>query len=361
MNDASPPPTPPLAPVPLPRVEFTRRVWIVAGVAVAVAVLGYVVAVASSVLLLGFAAILLAILLRTVADALGRWTGMGPRWAFGVMLVALTIAAAGSVYFVGAVADEQLGKLAEEVPKSVERVREYLGGRTWGRQVLRWLPAAREAVTDRPGAAAAPVASFFTTTFGAIGDVVVVVFLTLYLAATPGMYVDGLVRLVPPRGRPRAREVLETVGERLKGWMLGQLVGIFAVGILAGIGLKLAGVPQYFVLALVVGVTNVIPYLGPIIGAIPGILVALTMGPGVVAGTVAAYAVAQMVEGNIITPLVQHRTSSLPPVVVLSAIALAGVLFGPIGLIVAAPLAVAVQTLVEELYIKDALGDRDMA
>jgi predicted PurR-regulated permease PerM len=331
-------------------------------VTVLVAALGAVVVGAAPIFLLAFGAILLAILLRTAADALGRWTGMGPNWAFGVLLLVLVLAGAGAVYFVGATADAQLAMLAEELPKAVERVREYLAKSNWGRQLLRWAPAAREAVvTDQPGAAAAPVASLFSTTFGAVGNVGFVLFLMIYLAATPATYVDGLIRLFPPRSRPRAREVVDAVGERLKGWMLAQLVGMVTVGVLSGVGLKLAGVPQYFVLALIVGLFNGIPYLGPIIGAIPGLLVAMTMGPMTVLWTFVAYAVAQLLESYIVTPLVQQRTTSMPPVLTLSAIGLAGMLFGAVGLIVATPLAVAVMTLVEELYVKDALGDREAA
>lgn len=353
MNDALPPP----APAPLPRREFTRRAWIVAGIVVLVAALGYAVVGAASVFLLAFAAVLLAILLRTAADALASRTGMGPGWAFGVILAALGLAGAGAVYFVGATADDQFAKLTEELPKAVARVREYLEGRTWGRQVLRWAPSAREAVAGGPGEAASQVATLFSTTFGAAGDAVVLLFMTLYLAASPGMYVDGAVRLVPPASRPRAREVLAAVGGRLKGWMLGQLVAMATVGVISGIGLKLVGVPQYLVLGLVAGVLTGVPYIGPIVGAAVGVLAALTQGPSTALWALLVYTVAESLEGYVVTPLVQQRMCELPPVLTLFAIALAGVLFGVVGLIVAAPLAVLVQALVEELYIKDALGD----
>lgn len=355
MNDAPFTPTP--AAAPLPRREFTRRVWIVAGVVVLVAALGYVVVGAADVFLLTFGAILLAILLRTAADALARRTGLGPGGALGVILAVLGVAGAAAVYFVGATAEDQFVKLTEELPKAVARAREYLEARPWGRQVLSRAPAAQDAVAGEPAKAASQVATLFSTTFGAVGDAVVLLFMTLYLAASPGMYVDGMVRLVPPPGRPRAREVLAAVGGRLKGWMLGQLVAMATVGVISGIGLKLVGVPQFLVLGLFAGVMTGIPYIGPIIGALPGVLVALTQSPSLVLWALLVYAAAETLEGYVITPLIQQRMSELPPVLTLAAIALAGVLFGVVGLIVAAPLAVAIQTLVEELYVKDALGD----
>ncbi|MDG3004607.1 AI-2E family transporter [Paludisphaera mucosa] len=353
MNHTLPPPAP------LPRDEFTRRVWIVAGAVLAVATAGAALVMASSVFLLLFAAVLLAILLRTAADAVARWTGLGPKWAFAVLLIVLALAAGGLTYLVGATAADQFSKLNEELPRSITRVRAYLQGSTWGREVLRWAPAAQDAVTDQPQAAASHVAEVFSTTFGAAGDLVVLLFVTLYLAASPTMYVDGLVRLVPPAGRPRAREVLAAVGERLKGWMLGQMVAMATVGLISGVGLWLVGVPQFLVLGLVAGILTAIPYVGPIVGALIGVLAALTQGPDKALWALLVFTVAESLEGYVITPLVQQRMSELPPVLTLVAIAVAGALFGVVGLIVAAPLAVALQTAVEELYVQDVLEDRD--
>ncbi|WP_165067861.1 AI-2E family transporter [Paludisphaera rhizosphaerae] len=344
---------------PLSRAEYVQRVLIATVVVAGVAAAAMVFVQAASVFLLAFAAVLLAILLRTAADALGRRTGLGPKWAFAILLVVLALAVAGAVYFVGSTAADQLSKLSEELPKSIDRVREFLRQSTWGREILRWLPAAQDAMTGEPSGAASQVARFFATSFGAAGDAVVLIFVTLYLAGSPRTYVDGLMQLVPPAGRPRAREVLTAVGERLKGWMLGQMVAMATVGVISGIGLKLIGVPQFLVLGLVAGLLTAIPYIGPIVGAVVGVLAALTQGTSTALWAILVFTVAESLEGYVVTPLIQQKLAELPPVLTLLAIALAGVLFGVVGLIVAAPLAVAIKTLVEELYIKDALGDRE--
>jgi len=359
--DQLPPSGPIDRPAPAPalgRDEFTRRAVIAAGVAVAAVAIVAALTAAASVFLLLFAGALLAILLRTAVDAVARWTGMGPNWAFAAVLITLALGIGGGLYLVGSTVADQLSKLAEELPRSTERIRDYLNDKPWGREVLRLAPTAKDAVAGEPEAAASRVAQFFSTTFGAAGDVVVLLFVTIYLAASPTMYVDGLIRLVPPAKRPRAREVLTAVGERLKGWMLGQLVGMATLTLITGVGLWLIGVPQYLALALSAGLLTAIPYLGPIVAAVLGGLAALTQGPTTALQALGVYAVAESLEGYVITPLVQQRTSELPPVLTLVAIALAGALFGVIGLILAAPLAVALQTAVEMLYIEDALGDR---
>lgn len=339
------------------RDEFARRALIAAGVVLGAAAIAAVAVAASSVFLLLFGAILLAILLRAAVDALARRTGLQPGRAYAIVLVVLALAMAGAVYFVGATVADQFSNLTEELPKSAARVREYLKGSAWGREVLRWAPAAKDAVAGQPEEAASHVAQVFSTTFGAAGDAVLLLFLTIYLAGSPDRYVDGVVRLVPIAKRPRAREVLEAVGGRLRGWMLGQLVAIATVGLVSAIGLKLIGAPQFLILALTAGLFTAIPYLGPIIGSGIGVLAMLTQGPAMALKAFLVFSVAETLEGYVVTPLVQQKLAELPPVVTLFAIALAGVLFGVPGLIVAAPLAVAIQTSVEELYVKDTLGD----
>ena len=136
----------------------------------------------------------------------------------------------------------------------------------------------RGAGDRRRGEAASHAARFFSTSFGLLGNLLVLTFLTLYLAASPRTYVDGLLLLVPPARRPRAAQVLAAIGFQLKWWLVGRLVAMASVGLIAGVGLWLIGVPQFLVLALVAALLTAIPFIGPILGAVPGVLVALCRG-----------------------------------------------------------------------------------
>ncbi len=147
------------------------------------------------------------------------------------------------------------------------------------------------------------------------------------------------------------------MGIQLKWWLVGRLVAMASVGLLAGAGLWLIGVPQFLVLALVAALFTAIPFIGPILGAVPGVLVALVQGPQAALWAVAVYTVAQMVENYLVTPLVQQRMVNLPPVVAIAAVTLVGALFGMLGLIVATPMAVALIAAVRMLYVEDVLGD----
>jgi predicted PurR-regulated permease PerM len=213
-------------------------------------------------------------------------------------------------------------------------------------------------VTGGPGNAASRVTAFFSTTFGVLGNLVVLVFLTLYLAAAPRTYLSGLVRLVPPRHRPRAEQVLGAVGFHLRWWLIGRLVAMVAVGVITGAGLWAVGVPQFLVLGLVAAVLTAVPFIGPIVAAIPGVLLALMQGPTAALWALAVYALAQAVENYLLTPLVQQSTVELPPVLTILAIVLVGALFGVLGLIMATPLAVTLMVAVKMLYVEDVLGDQ---
>ena len=125
------------------RAEFTRRVLIVTGVVVVAA--GAVAALfvlASDVFFLFFAAALLAILLRAASDALGRRTGLGPKWSFGLVVLAVIAVIAAGTYAVGSTAVTQFNHLVADLPRSTDQARAYLRQYSWGDDSLRQMPAA---------------------------------------------------------------------------------------------------------------------------------------------------------------------------------------------------------------------------
>lgn len=189
-----------------PRAEFTHRVLVVVGIVTLTAAAGAVFVKASDIFFLFFAAILLAVLLHSASNALDRRTKLGPRWSFGLLMFALAAALAVGAYWVGSLAVVQFNQLVADMPKSVEQARAYVREQPWGQEVLRQAPTAEELVTGGEGNAASHATRFFSTSFGVLGNLLVLTFLTLYLAGSPRLYVDGLLRLVPPaprRGRSR--------------------------------------------------------------------------------------------------------------------------------------------------------------
>ena len=130
------------------------------------------------------------------------------------------------------------------------------------------------------------------------------------------------------------------------------------VGILIGVGLALVGVPSALALGLIAGVTEFIPIVGPVIGAVPALLLASTEGWHTVAWTLAVFVVVQQIESNLIMPLEAGRAVAVPPAVGLFAVVAIGVLFGPLGLLLGYPLAVVTDVAVRKLYVRATLGEK---
>jgi predicted PurR-regulated permease PerM len=181
---------------------------------------------------------------------------------------------------------------------------------------------------------------------------VVVVFVAFYLAASPSSAVNWVVRLFPPDRRGRVRHVLADIRASLLGWLVGRLLSMVIVGILATVALHLIGIRGALVLGIFTGLADFVPFVGPIVAAIPPLLLGLVGGPLVALWVLLAYVAIQQVEGNLITPLIMEKTASLHPAIVIVAVTVLGTAFGFLGALLALPATVVAAALVEELWFR---------
>lgn len=310
----------------------------------------------SDVLVLAFGAALLALLLRGLAREVSRRTRLPEAWAIMpvVLLLFGSIVAVGWLF--GSQIASQFNLLAKDLPQSLTQLAHELGSSSWGVWLL------GHAQDINLGNATAPVASYVAALFGSVFRTVaytaVLLFAALYFAVQPTRYLEGLLRLVPSRRRNGAREMLELLGATLRRWIIGQSVTMAVVGTLTAIGLALLGVTAPIALGLISGMFAFVPYVGPLLASVSGVLMASMQGPVLVGYVVALYAAIHFVEGNLITPLVQAEAVELPPVLTLFATLVFGLLLGPVGVLLAAPLAVVLLVAVNTLYIEGMLGER---
>ena len=183
-----------------------------------------------------------------------------------------------------------------------------------------------------------------------------VVLLALYLAVQPEAYLRGLRHLFAPPLDASMRDTLEELGHTLRGWLMGQAFAMFVAGTLTWIGLMLIGVPLAGLLATIVALLNFIPVIGPMIGAVPAVLLAMTQAPILALWVIGLVVLVQTVEGNFLTPMVQSRTADLPPALLLVMQVLTGALFGLLGVALAAPLSAMALVLVRRGYTEAWLG-----
>lgn len=185
----------------------------------------------------------------------------------------------------------------------------------------------------------------------------VVVFLGVMFAFDPASYRESLVTLVKRSYRTRTRAVLDEMGNVLRLWFVGQLIRVVLMALCVWAALYLMGLPGPFVLGLQAGLSNFVPYLGPIVAAVPIALVAMPLGGSMLIWAVAIYTIIQSVEGYVIGPLIQQRAVEIPPGWTLAAIVLLGASFGVMGIALAMPLVAVARIAVVRFYVEDYLGD----
>ena len=234
---------------------------------------------APEVPLLGFAAVLLALALRAGAEPLSRLTRL-PEWAAVLVVAALVLLAIGLAgWFAAGPLTAQAQQLAKELPRSLETLRNTVAGTGWGEWVLQQVDPSRLMGGGGVEGAAAAAASAASSTLGGLGNAVLVILLALYLAVRPEEYLKGLRHLFAPELNEEMRATFAEAGTTLRGWLLGQAIGMIVAGTLTWIGLMLLGVPLAGLLGTIIAVLNFIPVIGPMIGAVPAVLLALTQAP----------------------------------------------------------------------------------
>ncbi len=196
------------------------------------------------------------------------------------------------------------------------------------------------------------VLGLFSTLASALIGVVIVVFLSLYLAAAPGPIVRWVIRLFPPERRPQAQEVLSKIRLNLLDWLKGRLISMAIIGALSTVALYVIGVPGALSLGIFAGLVSFVPYIGPIVSVVPPALLALAGTPTDALWVLAAYIGIQQVESYLLTPMIMKEVASLHPALVVAAVAAFGTAFGVIGAILALPIVLAAGVIVEELWFR---------
>jgi predicted PurR-regulated permease PerM len=185
----------------------------------------------------------------------------------------------------------------------------------------------------------------------------VIVFLGILFAFDPTSHRESIVMLAKPSYRARTRGVMDQMGGVLRLWFVGQLIRIVLMTLCVWIALYLIGLPGPFVLGLQAGLSNFVPYLGPILAAIPIALVAMPLGGSLLIWAVVVYTIIQSIEGYVIGPLIQRQAVEIPPAWTLVAIVLLGAMFGVMGIALAMPLVAVGRVAIISFYVEDYLGD----
>lgn len=331
---------------------FIRRTLFVLGMA-ALAFLAWRLV---DVFLLAFGAVIVAVLLRSIADPIRDRTPLNDGLSLLVASLLILALLGGAGWLFGATVSAQVNELARILPQSLSEVQEEIGRLPFGEQLLEQIDRA-DGVASRLGGLFGRVGGYALSIAGAGTNLLLVVFAGVYFALHPRKNRDGLLLLVPRGPRERIKEAVDASGRALRLWLLGTLASMVIVGLLTGLGALALGLPSPLALGLFAGLAAFVPIVGPIVSVIPGVLLAVLQGPQMVLWTLLMYFAVQQVESNVTYPLIQGRTVDLPPALTLFAVLGLGTLLGPLGVVFATPLAVVIFVLVKMLYLRNTLGE----
>ncbi|QJR37798.1 AI-2E family transporter [Gemmatimonas groenlandica] len=202
--------------------------------------------------------------------------------------------------------------------------------------------AIKKRITDGLGGASRYLFSFVSNTLAAVAAFFLLVFLAMYIGAEPEVYRGWLLAVVPATSRAQVRLVLAEIATVLRKWLVTQMIAMVVIGVVSMIVLLLLGVKAPFALAFIAGLFEFIPTVGPVLSAVPAVLMAFVDSPEKALAVLIAYWGIQFLENNLLIPYLMRGEMDLPPAITLVAQSLMTLVFGFVGLMVAVPLTAAV-------------------
>jgi predicted PurR-regulated permease PerM len=255
---------------------------------------------------------------------------------------------------------EALQPQSGEQASDAEKPDSQAGGQQGGTQETggqKPAPNPGDGITQQLGAMGKTFFSIFSSTLSALAGILVLIFVSIFVASDPGLYHRGLMHLFPHSVRPRAGEVLSATATTLRRWLVMQLVAMVVIGVVTTVALLVLGIPGAIALGIIAGFLEFIPYVGPILSAVPAIAMALTDSPDKAIYVVIAYIAIQQLEGLVLQPMLMKEGLELPPVLTILGQALFSIVLGFLGLLLAVPLIATVMIPIKMLYVRDVVGD----
>lgn len=326
--------------------SYSQKVWIAGGVFAFIIVFLLLFKTLFSILLLAFAGVLIAVFFHGFAGLLQRYLHLPRKLSVFVSVIFNLLLIVAFFWFTGSRLQQQVAELSDTLPQTVQQAKEKIQSSAIGGKLLQELESRGSTQKTRK-----VVGQFFSSTFGVLSDLYIVLLIGLFFTAQPSVYKKGMIKLLPSKARGKGEELVEEIGNLLKKWIKGQIFGIAFIAVLTGLGLWIVGLPMIFTLALIAGLLNFIPNFGPLIALVPAVLLAFSEGTTTALIVIAMYTGIQIIQSAIEQPLIQKKMINIPPALVIIGQVAMGILGGFWGVLLAAPIVGILMTAVNKLWV----------
>jgi predicted PurR-regulated permease PerM len=341
---------------------IVRGMGLAIGLAIVAAIIGLAVA-AGGVLVLVFVSVLLASALEPIVGVLHNRLPIGRGATILVVYAAFLVAVVGLAFVIVPAAIGQGQKIAASLPAFLESIRNWADGlrpRAVANSMTALVASLERALTPAPPDSNAVVKVGFAAveSAAAVLTLLTIVFFWLLEHARLQRYV---LAYLPLDRRAGARRAWNEIENRLGLWVRGQLILMGTMGAATGAAYTLLGVPGALLLGLIAALTEAIPIVGPLLGAIPAVLVAATVSPNLALIVAGIYVVIQLVEGSVLVPLVMRNTIGISPLLVLLSLLIGSTAGGLLGAALAVPVAASVEIVLSRLQARETPVAQDPA
>lgn len=317
---------------------------------------------AFQVVLLVIGAVLWAVLFRAPADWIMGKAKLNRRWATIISIIFVFGVMVGLGFLIFPQLSKELPQLQQKIPQALQDLKSKIREIPLGEKILQELNNPQQ-IFQKSGKGALSLSflkNIFTSVFGVLVDIFIVIVVGFFFLANPSLYVNVLVLAFPLSKRKRVKQLFRNQYVSLKSWLAGKLFDMFLLGVFTYIGLWLLGIPFAISLSVIAALFSFVPNLGPLLAQIPAALVAYTQGPQYVLYVLILYNSLQLIESNILLPIIQHHQVLIPPAFILLTQVLLGIVVGLAGVILAVPIMVVLMVFLKMIYLRDFLGDPDV-
>ncbi|HEV8082571.1 MAG TPA: AI-2E family transporter [Chitinophagaceae bacterium] len=328
-------------------VSFQKKVWITAAVFSLFIIFILLFNALFSVLLLILAGVLIAVYFYGFAGILQRSFHWPQKLSIILSVIINLILIAAIIWFVGAKIQQQSSQLADTLPATLQNAKEQISKSSIGRKLIEQLDSSGDTTK-----ALSVIKRLFSSSFGILSDLYIVILLGAFFTASPSLYKKGMVALLPSKAKEKGADIINKINNILKKWLKGQIFGIAFIGVLTAVGLLIIGMPLVLTLAIIAGLLNFIPNFGPLIALVPAVLISLTQGPETALIIICMYTFIQIIQSAVTQPLIQKKMINIPPALTIIGQVALGLLAGFWGVLLATPIIAILMIVIKELYIK---------